>query len=180
MRERVCSCTRRGFYGQRDICAHLYTLWFSRHPRGNSRNNAEAWSRGPTQHWLTDRGRTRLGPSRLPSDDPPATLFSRSALLKRAILSSLPAASALRLDNRMAPVTVRHERSSKMHSRVVGLHLQDHPFDLPTHPFLGHHRFWTCRTHRRHLPGPGQSQACPLRGFHGQRFRRRWSTDHNH
>jgi len=49
----------------------------------------------------------------------PATLFSRSALLRRTILSSVPAASALHLNHKMAPVAGKHEKSSKMHSRVV-------------------------------------------------------------
>ena len=126
-----------------------------------------------------ERGLGCIGPS-CPPPNPPATVFSRSALFKRTILSSLPAATALDLHHRMAPVTGVHERSSKMHSRVVRLPPRPSTRSLRQSVSLGYHRLWTCRTHRSHLPGSGQPQACPLRGFHGQRFRRRWSTDHNY
>ena len=61
---------------------------------------------------------------------PPALFsrFPRSTFLKRAILSSLPAVSAFYLDQyQMAPVTGRNERSTKLHSRVVGFFPSDPP-----------------------------------------------------
>ena len=71
--------------------------------------------------WLTDRvkERIRVYLPVLLAFQPTNNVFSRSALLKRTILSSLPAVSALHLNSQMAPVAGRNEKSSKMHSRVV-------------------------------------------------------------
>ena len=94
----------------------------------------KGWSRGSRERrdgqlsivlifrlWLTDRADSK---ERTWVYQPvlllPATLFSRSSLLKRTILSSLPVALAFHSNHKMAPVTGRNEKSSKMHSRVVG------------------------------------------------------------
>ena len=143
-------------------------------------SSAKVWN---AIHLLTDRVKGRgpgyINPAYLPSN-PPATVFSRPALLKRTILSSLSAASALQLRHQMAPTTGRHERSSKMHSKVVGRPSVRSVRQFSITSSLGHHRLWTRRAHRSHLPGSGQPQACPLRGFHGERFRGWRSTDHNY
>ena len=70
-----------------------------------------------------------------------------------------------------------------MHSRVVGFPKKS-PFrsvrSFSIGFFQGYYRLWTRRAHRSHLLGSGQPQTCPLRGFHGQRFRSWWSTHHDY
>lgn len=68
-----------------------------------------------------------------------------------------------------------------MHSKVVRfLHPAHHPTCMPILFSLGHHRLWSCGAYRCHLFGPGQSPTRSLRGFYGQWFCCRWSTDHNY
>jgi hypothetical protein len=74
--------------------------------------------------------------------------------------------------------STREELEDALQSRTLSL--PDPPPAIFDRFSLGHHRLWTSRTHRRDLSGPGQSQARPLRRFHGQRLCRRWSTDHNY
>ena len=87
----------------------------------------------------------------------------------------------------MAPVNGLDKRSSKMHSKVVST---DGAWGLGHRKlaecihywcaWIGGHWIRTCRSHCSDLPCAGESEACDVRGFHGERLCVRWTTHDDH